>query len=396
MKIALYYNSFKTLGHSTRVYALLKAIRQNIRGSRIIVFEGGQPSKMFPLSKFAKVYQMPHSIDKNGLFIEDRIPVHDRMFLQGDPERMIRDRLGLMWDALCRFRPDIFVTEFYPFGYEYWTSELNRFLGPVRKELGCKIVGSSGYIGYVPKMFNVMKENYDRLLIHAPKEFAMDQLRYFAPAARAELKRVFKELKDRIDFTGFIFSMEKHRNVQRWRSEFLHGCYERLIFVSRGGGIVNKEIILAGILAARKRPRDAFVVCCGPSTTSEDMRSYNKLAKKIDNVKLLHALEPEVFDQYLSAADVSVSMTGYNTSLKLLHLRKRAVLVPYHTTEQAWRAEYLKRYIPAVVIPRKDLKAGNLVDAIDDALALSCPASRIPSEWFKGTRKTVEVFRGLA
>ncbi len=389
MKFAIYYNHYNTLGHSTRVLGLVKAIKRDIPGSRILLLEGGRTPEILGLKTYARVRVIPHSMDKKGLFMEENRNIYKGMISSPAIDKMLKARRVMVRRALDRFKPDVFITEYFPLGQEFWTFELPSLLEYVKGELGCKIVGSAGYLSYTEGTHRHIRDFYDAVFVHSPRAFALAHVKYFSRPMALGLGAVLKDFKDRIHFTGFV----SDRSGGAWQGASLRRLYtgrgfKKLVFVSRGGGIVNKEILVSSIMAARKKKDWFFTVCCGPATSRKDLVAYQGLARGMDNVRIIHALPADVFDQHLAAADLNVSMSGYNTSVKLMYLRKRSVLVPYASTEQRYRAELLREYIPAVYVQDKDVTVGRLCAAMDEALALPRPRKRVPAHWFDGAGQT--------
>jgi predicted glycosyltransferase len=79
---------------------------------------------------------------------------------------------------------------------------------------------------------------------------------------------------------------------------------------------------------------------------------------------------------YLAAADIVVSMAGYNTVCEILTLQKRAVLIPrvHVREEQTLRADRLAARGLVDLLHPRDLTPRRLAHAIQDALAAAPPA----------------------
>lgn len=392
MRVAIYFNHYHTLGHATRVLALVRAVRRDIPHSKVLILESGRTPGILLLGRYAKVVRLPYMLDKRGFFIEQSVAIYGRIITSPGVRRMMELRLKKMREALARFRPDVFITENFPFGQEFWTFELPPLLAYVREDLECKVVGSCGYLSYTENMIEYVKKFYDRILIHTPRRLALGHLKHFRKTTAHVISQALKDFSNKIDFTGFIFekpAVGKKEIISKKKG------FSRLIFVSRGGGIVDREIILSAILAARKKTEYFFVVCCGPSTGAEEMRAYKKLAAGAKNVRIFRALSPENFDRWMAAADVCVTMGGYNTCLKLLFFRKRAVVVPFSTTEQQGRAEMMRGYLPVRIVSDRTVSPARLRRAIDDVLRMPSPSGRMPGGFFNGARETTRILRCL-
>jgi predicted glycosyltransferase len=395
MKVAIYYNHYDTLGHSTRVLGIIRAIRRVIPRSRVLVLESGRTAELLGMEQDARVVRLPYVPGKKGLLVERMPGLYARAKGSLLLEKMRVARLRLVLKEVAGFRPDVFMAENSPFGQEFWTFELSQMIDEVRAECGCRIVGSCGYLGFSETLGQDLEDRYDQVLVHTPRALALEQLKSFKRQTAAAVIRAVERYAAKIRFTGFILDAAGRPGSHRvWKPGLVSaGCGR--VFVSRGGGIVNSLLVVSALLAARKMERHAFVICSGPATSSQEWKEYRRLAKGARNVRLVRALSPAEFDRQMAAADVCVSMSGYNTCLRLLFLKKRAVLVPFATEEQRGRAEIMPRYLPVRVLSGPELGVAALCSSIEEAEMLPWPSARIPASWFDGGQETAEALRCL-
>jgi len=397
-RIAFYYNHYNTLGHSTRVFCLVKAIKEHCKGKTdIIVFQGGKLQDLLPFKKYAKVYLLPYSIDKKGLFIEEAVKIYDKMISHGGMEHMLQKRVLLINGVLNDFKPNLFITEYFPFGQEFWTFELPYVLRHIKNNFNCRIVASCGYLTWVKNTYEYIKEFYDALLIHSPKFFSTGYKSYFHKEASAGLDKIIKDFSKKIFFTGFILDDVKIASRKNIKDLFKIPPNKKIVLVSRGGGIVNKKIIVSSILAAKRNKNIFFIICCGPATSQKEFKAYKEMSKHMDNLILVRFLYPEHFNALLDISDLSVNMAGYNTTVKLLHAGKRTILIPYYTSEQRWRAESASRYLPARIINGNKLNIPflekNMFELLDGEDMLN---NRMEKDCFLGASKTINILKCLA
>lgn len=391
MKIAFYYNHYNTLGHSTRVFSLVRGLKEAYgRKCEILILLGGPQQPFFPFRAYACVKALPYAFDKRGLAIEANRKLYNHLIQGPHLNAMLKERLKISTKALQSFQPDVFITEYYPFGQEFWTFELPRVLDFLKSRFPVKIVSSSGYISWTPDMQEIIRKYYDLLLIHSPRTFGRDYAKYIPPEGSSVLDSVFRDNTSRIHFTGFISELSwadaPSPKIRRLLADLDQPC----IFVSRGGGIVNKKIILTALLAAQRNTKWNFLLVCGPSTPREEWETYHRIAKSRPHIHLFKSLIPADFIACMKKADLCISMAGYNTSVKLMELNKSCILIPYKTTEQIWRACLLKRSLQAEIISEKDLSAGILENKIQSLLERKKPGNRLPSSWFQGTETTLQ------
>jgi predicted glycosyltransferase len=121
----------------------------------------------------------------------------------------------------------------------------------------------------------------------------------------------------------------------------------------------------------------------GPFVKDEDFGQLKSLS--IDRMQVFR-FTPD-FVSTLAAADLSVSMAGYNTCMNTLAAGVRALVWPYaRNREQGLRAELLSRMKALNVIKENDLQPVRLANLMDEALAgRSKPELRIDLD---GAEKT--------
>jgi len=85
------------------------------------------------------------------------------------------------------------------------------------------------------------------------------------------------------------------------------------------------------------------------------------------------------FLDYLSAADLSVSLAGYNTCMNLLAARVPALIYPYSKQqEQPLRVSKINRFIPMKALRDKDIEPAVLSRYIHEMLLESRPSESVP------------------
>lgn len=388
LRIAFYYNHYNTLGHSTRLYALAKGIKEYYKDKvEIVILQSGKKQDNIPFFKLGKVFFVPYAVDKRAFFIEEQVSFYNKLIGDGKLDKMLKARVDFMVKVLADFQPQIFITEYFPFGREFWSFELPHILGFIKKHFSCKICSSTGYLNYTQNMYEHIKNYYDLLLVHSPQEISSDYRFYVHQQAVEVLNKVTSDFASKIHFTGFIVDA-----VTKCPSVKARG-FKYKILVSRGGGIVNRKIILASLLAAKRMKGYLFYICCGPATPEKEWNEYVKLAKGCKNIRLLRSLSQAEFDRYLIGSDLSINMAGYNTTVRLLSYRKKTILVPYRTSEQAWRAEFVSRYLPSRILQENRLSANKIRDSILSLLEENSRPVEIDNSWFNGVKRSVEIIR---
>jgi predicted glycosyltransferase len=102
-------------------------------------------------------------------------------------------------------------------------------------------------------------------------------------------------------------------------------------------------------------------------------------AKSVDGIRIRYFTDR--FLDYLSAADLSVSLAGYNTCMNLLAARVPALVYPYSNSkqqEQPMRVEKIKNFIPMKILRDNDIEPVRLSRYIQKMLLESRPSGAMP------------------
>ena len=112
------------------------------------------------------------------------------------------------------------------------------------------------------------------------------------------------------------------------------------------------------------------MIVTGPDLPPAKTQMIRRLAQTQSGVRVLDFTDD--MQSYTNAADVIVSMAGYNTICEILTLRKRAVVVPRVCPgeEQLIRAERMSQLSLFKMILPWDLSPQTLMDAVTDQIDL--------------------------
>src|SRR5258707_9986582 len=149
---------------------------------------------------------------------------------------------------------------------------------------------------------------------------------------------------------------------------------ESLVFVTAGGGEDGYELFSASLAAtsslAQRLPLKTLLVT-GTELGTERTQAICRAARSRDDLRLIEFTDDLM--SYMNAADVVISMAGYNTICELLTLGKRSIVVPRvrPVEEQRIRAERLAGFRAFRTILPDELTPGILESAIAEELQLA-------------------------
>ena len=389
MRILFHYTHKQTLGHTTRSVALATALCA--KHADVLILQGGLPQPFVRFPDKAKVLDIPFPFDTRTSFQAHAVPVS------------ATKRAQFILKTAADFNPDVFITEFFPFGRLNYMPELLPTLRYLRKK-GTRIMASIGYpllidLGRLedPKFAALHKAVFaifDNFLIHTPEalETPYIQETITAPPLSRSYAAIMKDLQPRIIYTGYVFP----EKMMTGGAQIAVDKNIPTVVISRGGGAVYPKLITLGIEAQRLlKDQSRFVIACGPATTPDEMNLFKSCLKPSDQGRVLLADHLSNLDDHLEACQVSVSLSGYNTSVQMMRYGTPSVIVPYQkslsknilekasTNDQIARAQLLKEHFSSIILDYDTMTAQTLADAINQQISSKRPAPA-PASWFNG------------
>ena len=396
-RILIHYTHKETLGHTTRIAALVNAIARPHAGkAEILVLQGGVPQPYVAHPAGCRMLDIPHPFDSRDSFRE-----------YGVTRRSV-ERASFIVNAAQEFKPDIFITEFFPFGRPSYIPELLPVLRHLRQN-GTRIMASIGYPYLIPlldlrdrnfaKVFASLLDLYDRFLIHTPKDL---ETPYFLnsivdPDARAIYKKTLQRIIDRVTFTGYIVPDTILKPASTLFKNTLPSA-KNTVIVSRGGGAVYPKLIVDAIRAQALLGKDfRTIIACGPSTSAKEKDLFRACLKKDKTRRVLLTEYLPDLDAHLASCDVSVSLAGYNTSVQLMRHGTPAVLIPYQnlhaqmpTNDQIARTRLFEEKFESIRVDYSSLTPGALANAVEKRAAMPRPKPG-PAAWFTGAATSARI-----
>lgn len=298
----------------------------------------------------------PRTLDLSGLAVRQLTPVHatDATFKtlvgeDGTPyAELMGERSADLLDTIRTERPNIVMTEAFPFGRTQLAGELIPVLGALRQERRAVLAASvRDVLVEVPeKKAALMVERaaalYDMVLVHGDP--SLRTLAESVPAAAA---------LPIVRYTGFVVPDGALPQPSEDAGEIL---------VSSGGGRSGQALVALVLKAAALGPPQWRWRVLLPDPADARNAPANVVVERN---------RPD-FRALLASAAVSVSQCGYNTALDVAMAGTRAIFVPFNEhgeTEQMDRALLWKDRGFAAAVVEQQADADALVDAVAGALA---------------------------
>ena len=357
MKIIYYCQHIWGVGHFFRTLEICKALVDN----EVILITGG-PEVTVALPEHVRSFRLP------GLMTDRN---YDGLF-PTDPGSSLEDvrcaRKQKLLELFEAERPDLFIVELYPFGRKAFRFELDPILEEIRAgrfhdtKVLCSLrdilVEKDDPISYEARVVDTLNRNFDALLIHADPDLI-------------KLDRTFSRMGDLqipIVYTGYISPEPPHASRLGLRGQLKIDPDAFLIVASAGGGkagIVLLDPLVKSLEYLNLKHPVHLRVFTGPFMPEEEFESLAQ--RNNSNIKVKRFTSR--FLQYMSTADISVSMGGYNTCMNILATGVSALIWPYPGDhEQVLRATRLADLGIAAVVREKDLQPKLMADLIKQQL----------------------------
>lgn len=320
------------LGHLRRNTNIAARFVRQRPGSNVLLLVGCSVGSFFGSQAGVDFIKVP-SIVK--VAAEDWHPLNLRI----SPEKMKGLRASMIQKAAEVFRPDLFLVDHVPTGV--WAELLPTLQmfrereDPPRTVLGLRdIVNAPDTVRELWRRENIyraIRNHYDEVLIYGCPSV-------FDTASQYGLD---VEFPGKITYCGYICSDEPHKTRKQMREE-LEIRKDKLVVVTAGGGrdgYPMLQVCLDALQLFGQDPPCEVILIAGPLMDPEQKARLQIQAEGLKVRMLSH-----VFDNlnYMNAADLVITMAGYNSLCEILRLRKKSLVLPRAgpSAEQIMRAKY--------------------------------------------------------
>lgn len=367
MKIIFYCQYVWGMGHLFRSLELVRALADH----DVILIAGGREVDV-RLPDHVTLVRLP------GLYMDEQFTTLIPEEAGKTVEVIQRERRDILFSLFEKHRPDALIIELFPFGRTKFGFELQPLLDAIRQgrfgeiKVVCSLrdilVQKKHQLDYEERVLNLLNTYFDLLLIHSDEHLqALDET----------FSRV-NDIRIPAVYTGFVSPKANPDAGHKLRQERGIGSEEKLIVVSAGGGRAGYALLSCVLDAYRliaHSDRIRIEMFTGPFREPAEFKRLT--AKSIDGIRIRYFTNR--FLDYLSAADLSISLAGYNTCMNLLASRVPALVYPYaQQQEQVLRIEKIKHLIPMKILRNKDIEPGLLSRFIQKMLLESRPSGAVP------------------
>ena len=358
--ILMYSHDTYGLGHIRRTMA----IASHLLGPRIniLILTGSPIAGRFSFGERIDFVRIPGMIKKTN---DEYLP----MSIKINPRHALDIRKNIITATAKTFQPHLFIVDKEPLGLKkevlptlQW---LRRCRPDTRTILGLRDIMDDAETvkkdWREKKVYDHLEKLYSEIWIYGIQDF-------YDPIEEYEISDAISR---KIHFTGYIPRKIPGKDaVNKIKKELGLKSPEKLVVVTTGGGGDGYRVMdtyLATLESFSNQPPFKSVLITGPFMPKEERRDVFKRARRL-GVRTYHFYRQ--MEKIFSAADIVVSMGGYNTLCEILGQGTISLVIPRETPrqEQIIRARAFHRQNLVDYIPWSDFSADRLGQKLFDLL----------------------------
>ena len=378
MKIVHYCQHVLGVGHYFRSLEIARALHRH----KLVLVTGGPPVEVH-LPPHVREYRLP------GLQMDGAFTIVSPTDKYRTLDEVKEERKMLLYSLFEKTAPDLFLIELYPFGRRSFAFEIEPVLESVHRgdlrptKIICSLrdilVEKKNQETYEQRVLNLLNKYFDGLLVHADESLV----------SLGETFESIDKIKIPLAYTGFVTARPRAGGGKKVRTSLGLKRKEALVVASAGGGRVGEDLLRAAVeahalLAGERQLR--LCVFTGPFMAEAN---FSALADRVASLPGVH-LERFTADflSYLAAADLSISMAGYNTCMNILAAGVPSLVFPFaQNREQRLRAEKLAALGGLKLLKEEDLEPSRLATLMAEVLNSAIKPVKVPIN-LNGARET--------
>lgn len=334
--ILMYSHDTYGLGHIRRTLAIASQIRG--QNTNILILSGSPIVGRFDFPSRVDFVRVPGMIKVTN---EEYLPLSIKI----DANQALRIRQAIITGTARTFQPDLFIVDKAPLGLKREIVPTLQWLRRCRPQakavLGLRDImddGESTREDWEDKgIYEVLDQYYSEIWVYGNREL-YDPIREYSIPEPISRKMVF---------TGYIpRAMPKPVQVREVRRDHGLNDGDKLVLVTTGGGGDGYgllDIFLAMLENGDDRRPFRAIVVGGPFLPK---RQRKEIAARARRLQVRFYRFHRRLERLMGAADLVVSMGGYNTVSEILSLGKVCLIVPREQPrrEQLIRAQVFHRH----------------------------------------------------
>lgn len=348
------------LGHLRRNTNIASKFLQEAPGSSVLMLTGCPPGNPLLLPKGVDFIKVPSLVKVDT---GDYAPIGLRIGRQ----KAKAIRASVILSAVAEFKPNLLLVDHVPAGTY---GELLPTL-QMLKELGdppVMILGLRDIID-APKVvcelwrkemtYQTIRKYYDEVLIYGCKDIFDSALQY----------GINTEFPGKVKYSGYVCSQEPVKSREQVRAD-LRIKQQKLVVVTTGGGHDGFPLMQSCLDAFDLIGRNTLfeaVFITGPLMDPEQREQLRARGRGL-GTRVFTCVEDA--PSFINAADLVITMAGYNSLCEVVSLKKKALVVPRlgPRAEQRMRAELFQQKGLIDVLDPQEVSPRNLAQRIIEDL----------------------------
>jgi predicted glycosyltransferase len=357
--ILMYSHDTYGLGHIRRTMAIARTLIDD--GVNILILTGSPIVGRFDFPEGVDFVRIPGMIKQSN---ESYVPHSIRVA----PEYAMNIRQEIITATAKAFNPALFIVDKAPLGLKreivptlHW---FRQFKPETRVVLGLRDImddaASTRKDWQRKDIYRALEELYSEVWVYGEQ-------RYYDPVSEYAIP---DHVAPKLKFTGYIprqVPAREHR--ERIRHEQQLNKKDKLVVVTTGGGGDGYKLLDTYLTMLETRDRIPFrtIMVSGPFLPRD---KQDELAERAKRCRIRFFTFFKKVEKIMAAADLVVSMGGYNTICEILSLKKTSLIIPRETPrlEQRIRADVLSRRGVLEYLPWDNLSPAPLYERIHHLL----------------------------
>jgi len=388
--ILMYSHDTYGLGHIRRTMA----IANHLRGpnTNILILTGSPIAGRFSFPEHVDFVRIPGMIKKKN-------NEYCSLSIRIDAKHALKIRTDIIKATAKTFQPDLFIVDKEPLG-------LKREVLPTLKWLKKSLPATTTVLGLrdILDEAGIIRKDWRKKGVYRYLEMLYDEIWVYGEQKiynPIEQYQIPPQIDGKVVFTGYISRKKTDAaNRAKIRKQFRIFDDDTFILVTTGGGGDGSEILENFLSLHDEYPEPLpykSVIITGPFMPRQKREEFRIRADRC-GIKLL-PFHPRL-EELINAADLVVTMGGYNTLCEILTQRTPALVVPRESPrlEQLIRAECLHARGLIEYIPWSEISPGLLREKIISMVSQSSEYKNAMENFslsgLETMRQRVEVFKG--
>ena len=370
------------LGHVRRHSSIASELVAMKPGVNVVMLIGSGAGAYFELPSGVDSVKIP-SVQKTG---QGSWRARS-LGLSWDATRRIRS--GLIRETIDALRPDVFLVDHLPAGIWGELLPVFRFIKQcsprTRIVLGLRdIIDDAADVKErweADGTYDIIEEFYSSIFIYGDR----------ALYATAEKYGITPRICRDVQYMGYISHGQSTERATRADIGLAGAAGRKLMLVTAGGGhdahpMMSK--VLAGLAATREHLRPDVVMITGPLMPQDLRQNLMEEGQRLGVTVIAHT--PHV-KRYIAAADLVVTMGGYNSMIETMMSGKPNINIPRPgpSQEQSMRARIFDEMGLLRFLPLHAATPTAVSDAVFEGLARACRTEPAPVT-LNGSRNAAE------